>query len=546
MLVNLRISSYALIDYLECDFSSGFTVLTGETGAGKSILVGALSLLSGAQAKESMIKDVKDSAEIEAVFELPHLSAHSDLSDYLEDGQLIVYRRISRKKASVCRINNRTVSVKGLKLIMRNVIEIIGQHAVYQLFDEESARAFLDRFISKELDGKLSDYRSTFSEMRRALASLNALKADNERSAEKERFLSLQISDISSKNFISGEDVELEERLKSLKTSVVMKGRLARIDACVESSLDGLQGALLDIQHAPSDDDFWRQFKSEAHEIVSKLNDYKSELSSRTELYESNSESELDDVESRLQEIDAYKEKYKCTTLDELLSYLEECEAQLKLIGSVDDQLTSLRASHDRLKTLCQEKATEISGLRKANAPQLVLRITEILKRLGFSHVDFTIGVEFSAEQLDEFGGDDCSFHASFNKGQAQRPLSQVASGGELSRLFLGLYTVVSGGTSCPTLVFDEVDVGVGGLTALSIGDTLQVLSENKQVFCVTHLAQIARRADHHFTVEKSERDSDTVTAIRYLNAADTATEIHRMVGGEDVVGAIDNSFLNR
>jgi len=546
MLRLLRISSFALIDSLECDFSSGFSVLTGETGAGKSILVGALSLLSGAQAKEGFIKDGADSAELEAVFDIPHLRDHPTLGDYVEDDQLIVYRRLSRKKSSVCRLNNRTVSVKDVKTVMASVIEIVGQHAVYQLFDDQSARLFLDRFIGAEADKKREHFKESFLRLKEAQLELKSLSEEHEKRAEQERFLSLQISDIEEKAFFQDEDSQLEARLKELKVAVRMKDRLSRIDNSVGVAIEALQGSLSELQHDTGDDEFWNQFKGDAHEIVSTLNDYKAELQSTSEAYDASSETELDQVESRLQEIDAYKEKYTAHTLTELLDYCDECKVKLARLASFEDEISQLREDVDRLRQECESLAMELSNLRKTYVAGLEERITGVLGKLGFSYVNFSVLVDFSMDTLSESGADVCSFQASFNKGQEQKPLSQVASGGELSRLFLGLYTIVSSGTHCPTLVFDEVDVGVGGLTALTIGDTLKSLARKKQVFCVTHLAQIARCADHHFSVNKQEKNGVTTTSIQPLGGNETAAEIHRMVGGSDVVDALEQPLLHQ
>lgn len=540
MLTHITIRNFAIITDCELDFHNGMTVLTGETGAGKSIIIDAISLLLGKQASEEWIKTDSDTAYLEAIFDLSNSPIPNSLESFLDgDTQLIVSRKLSRGKSSVTKLNHQSIPLKQCRELLTPLIAIIGQHEHMRLIDAEHQLTLLDSFGGEHFKELQEHYTTAYTEFSRLQTLISQQNQDKGDTAQKIEFLDFQIQDLAQHNFVANEDVTLEEQRKKAKNVEklsrcynTLSEHLNTIVASAQES-ERVLASLLDAE--PELAEWQPQFSEISVETEEKLRDVQTKQH-QLSAYEA---LEIDDVETRLDTIFKYKQKYHVASTEQLAELLESLNQQKVDLESMTIGSSELEVKYKKAQTEAQEIAQELHYVRKVLGSRLAQEVKDKMTHLHFQHADFQIDVEKDESRLTASGFDTITFFVSTNLGEPLKPIQKVASGGELSRIMLAMRVVFSRIQSASTLIFDEVDTGIGGLTANTIGEYLHDISKSAQVLCVTHLPQVARCTDHHYVVDKQMKDNSTTTRVLVLNQSEKESELKRMLGGEAVISSI-------
>ncbi|MBE6991904.1 MAG: DNA repair protein RecN [Ruminococcaceae bacterium] len=535
MLSSLHIENIAVIESADIGFGPGFNVLTGETGAGKSIVIDSISAVLGMRTSRDLIRTGAERALVSAVFEqIPrHQWFDDNLIPFDDSGELQILREISADGRGSCRVNGRAVTVGMLRQLGESLMAIYGQHDSQQLFDEQNHLSVLDGFAAHvEL---IEDYRISFDGLSELRRKMDKLRMDESEKARRIDNLTYQISQLESANLKPGEDEELASRRKLLRSAGKLMDALQQAYIALSGG-DDSDGAVSllsetagELGSVASISDELEEAYTRANELAVAADDLADELRMLRDSYDF-SENELDEVESRLDVLHKLKKKYGSTT-EEMLEYLDKCRQELETIEFAEDELKKLEKKFKVLQSEAMEKAKKLSDARKHAAEQLKSRIMSELSQLDMPKVQFE--TEFTETDLTSVGMDSVRFLMSANVGEALKPMSKVASGGELSRIMLAIKNVLAENDGIPTLIFDEVDAGVSGRAAAKVAAKLKAVSEGKQVLCVTHLPQIAARADLHFSIEKSEEDGRTYTHVTPLEYDGRKMELARLIGGD-------------
>lgn len=538
MLSQLYIENIAVIEKASIDFDAGFNVLTGETGAGKSIVIDSIGAVLGERTSRELIRTGAKSATVSAVFRLEEGRAAEKLAELgyapEEDGTLMIQREISDSK-SVCRINGRPATVSVLKEIGTLLVNIHGQHESYDLLSPDLHVGYLD---SMGLPQDLTDrYRAAFDAMRAAKQGLDSCSMDQAQKARQIDLLTYQIDELEAANLRAGEREELNRQ----KTLYRNSERVAQSIAEARSALNGdeeTQGAVSAVADAAAALGEAERYLPELHELAERLQGISYDLEDCGEEmrnYSSQLEydpAELDEIEARLDTIYRLGLKYGGSE-EEMLRYLEKSRAELESIRLSDENAAKFRADYQKHKAQAESLAAEISAWRSAAAEAFSGRVREELRFLNMPNVTFEVRQERCP--MNELGCDRIEFYLSTNAGEPAKPISKVASGGELSRIMLAVKTVLAGKDDVGTLIFDEVDTGVSGSAAQKVGLKLREVSLSRQVVCVTHLAQIAALADTQFLIRKQVRGERTYTQVDRLDEEGRQRELARIMGGEEI-----------
>ncbi len=535
MLSLLHIENIAVIECADISFDQGFNVLTGETGAGKSIVIDAISAILGQRAYRDMIRTGTNKASVRAVFrDVPELSWFSQQGvEY--DPETVIQREIYLDGKNVCRVNGSLVSVTILHKLGLQLINIHGQHDSAALFDEENHLNFLDAFADN--DGLLADYQETYgvvSGLRRELSKLSMDEAEKLRRMESLRF---QIDEISRANLEPGEDEALEARRKVLQNAEKLSDAINEGVDCLYGSdeSDGAASLMAQAERALSRIARYDDSLSELHERVKDLmyqvQDAAEGLRDSRDNFAYSAE-ELEQIETRLDTIHRLRRKYGATCED-ILGYLERAKEELDRIEFADDHRERLKKKLKQAEAEAVSKAKALRASRKETAARLSLRILDELRQLDMPKVQFEC--VFTEIDLAPNGADSVAFYMSANAGEALKPMSKVASGGELARIMLAMKNVLAEKDSVGTLIFDEVDTGVSGRAAQKVAEKLRAVAKSKQVLCVTHLPQIAALANTHLLIAKSERGGRTYTSVTPLDIEGRKRELARIIGGTHI-----------
>ena len=545
MLSLLHIENIALIDRADIAFGPGFNVLTGETGAGKSIIIDAIGAVLGERTSRDLIRTGEKSALVTALFrDLPNLPWFQETGiGPDENGELLISRKLQGDGKNLCRVGGVPCTVVQLKALGSQLIDIHGQHDGQQLLDETCHLGYLDSFGG--LGGPLADYQEAYAALDQLRRQIAALQMDEAEKARRIDTLQFQIGELERADLRPGEEEELEERTTLLRSA-------DKLMAAVEGAYSALFGT--DSQDgaasllAQAEGELSRV--AEASGELSRLSAAVSELRYGAEDAAEGlralrddldfSPGELDQVEDRLDQLHRLKKKYGAT-VQEMLDYLSRCRQELDQMELADDTLSKLKKQRKAQLALTREKAEALSQRRRQAAEQLKTRIEEELRQLDMPKVRFQ--VDFAPKPgklgLDETGMDEVSFLMSANVGETLKPIAKVASGGELSRIMLALKNVLAENDDIMTLIFDEVDTGVSGRAAGKVAQKMSRLSRNCQVLCVTHLPQIAAMSDCHYAVQKGEKDGRTYTSVTELDREGRRAELARLTGGEHLSSAI-------
>ena len=536
MLELLHIENIAIIEAADIEFAPGFNALTGETGAGKSIVIDSLSAVLGQRTSRELIRTGAEKAFVSAAFSgmAPELTETLGIQPEA-DGTLLLQREIQTDGKNVCRVNGRPVTVGQLRALGAQLLNIHGQHDGQQLLDEEQHIVYLDSFGRVEsLAITYAEKYKNFTDIRR---QIGALQMDEAEKARRVDTLQYQIEELRRAKLTPGEEEELTARRGMLRNAEKFLGAVAGADYALNgddsgggalSALRQAQDALSGVRHL--DDAFGQLYErlgeaySEVYDIAATVEDKRGELDV--------SPGELDRVESRMDLLYRLKKKYGAT-VEDMLDYQARCEAELAQIEDAGDTLVRLEQALSKAEKETRQAAQELSDARKAAAEQLTAQILTELQQLDMGKIRFA--VDFAEKPLDSDGMDTVRFLMSANVGEELRPIHKIASGGELARIMLAMKNVLSEQDHVGTMVFDEVDTGVSGRAAQKVAEKMARISRRKQVLCVTHLPQLAAMADTHFSVEKGERGGRTYTEVRRLDREQRRRELARLTGGSHV-----------
>ena len=535
MLRLLHIENIAVIEQADILFEDGFNVMTGETGAGKSIVIDAISAILGERAYRDMIRTGCGKASVRAVFDrVPELSWFAE-NDVPYEDELTVQREIYLDGKNVCRVNGLPVSVGVLKKLGLQLINIHGQHDSAALFDENYHLSFLDSFACNE--NLLEVYRQKYQSLQALRREMERLSMDESEKLRRMETLKYQIEEISRAALKAGEDENLEARRKLLQNAEKLSDGLEEASRCLSGGedSDGAASLLAQAERALAKLTRFDESLTALHDTVADLmyqvQDAAEQAGDRIYAM-SYSADELERIEERLDIIHRLRRKYGATCED-ILAYLDRAKAELDEIEFADEKMEQLRKKEKAALREAMDAAMALRESRKQAAAGLAERVLKELADLDMKKVRFSC--EFTETELSPLGADAVAFYMSANLGEALKPLNKVASGGELARIMLALKNVLAERDHVPTLIFDEVDTGVSGRAAQHVAEKLRAVSKNKQVLCVTHLPQLAALADTHFLIEKNERDGRTFTAVTPLDFEGRKRELARIIGGSSI-----------
>lgn len=535
MLCALHIENIAVIEHADITFHRGFNVLSGETGAGKSIIIDAISATLGERTYREVIRTGAEKAFVSAVFEgVPKLDWFSD-NHVPYDDELMIQRELWLDGRNICRVNGQSVSVSVLRQLGQQLISIHGQHDSQQLFDEDRHLFFLDSFAD---DGaQLTDYHSSFAAVKDIRAELDRLNIDDSEKLRLKESLEYQIGELEKAELKPGEDAELESRLKLLMNAEkLVSGLNAAIDSLygdesTSGAIDGLYNAKQSLDSVGRVDGNGSEFSERVQELIYSAQDLAEELKDYRDGF-SYSDEETERIGARLDLIHKLRRKYGATC-EEMLDYLAKAKDKLDEIAFSDERKAQIEKRLAAATVIAQNKAAYLHSLRAEAAKELERKICAELDELNMPKVQFTC--EFTEIPLSADGTDGVRFLMSANLGEALKPLSKVASGGELARIMLALKNVMASHDAVQTMIFDEVDAGVSGRAAQKVAEKLLSVSKGRQVLCVTHLPQIAATAEHHLLISKSDRNGRTYTQVDALDLDGRTTELARMIGGAEI-----------
>ena len=533
MLSVLHIENIAVIEQAEILFEGGFNVLTGETGAGKSIVIDAISAILGERTYRDVIRTGANRAFVSAIFtNIPQYDWFSENQVEFDTQELQVQREIYADGRNVCRVNGRPVSVAALKKLGGRLINIHGQHDSQQLFDEENHLTYLDAFARDEQE--LEAYQQAFSAMQSVQREIQKLSMDESEKLRLVETLTFQIEEIRAANLVSGEEEQLKERRKVLQNAEKLSDALRMADEALYGgdSSDGAAGLLSNAEHALSRVSTISADMQTLYQKISDLmysvQDAADELRAmRDDL--SYSEGELEEIEERLDAIHKLKRKYGAS-VEDVLAYLADSEQRLDEIEFASDRIETLKKREAELQKETIRQGEILREKRLSAAQAMESRICDELHQLDMPKIRFVC--EFTPQQPMQTGLDSVRFLMSANVGENLKPLSKVASGGELARIMLAMKQVLAQQDGVPTLIFDEVDAGVSGRAAQKVAYKLWTVSKGRQVLCVTHLPQIAAMADAEYTVEKRVENERTYTSVLHLDESGRKQELARLIGG--------------
>ncbi|MCM1214782.1 MAG: DNA repair protein RecN [Lachnospiraceae bacterium] len=543
MLQSLHVKNLALIRETEVEFGQGLNILTGETGAGKSLLIGSVNLALGGKFDKEMLRRGADSALVELVFVSRSEKVRQKLEqlelEAEEDGTVIISRKLQAGK-SVCKINGETVTAKQVKELAEALIDIHGQHEHQSLLHKKKHMEILDSYCGSEYGPAAQAVEEAYEAYSRLCRELSG-EAMDEEAREKERALAgFEWKEIEQARLTAGEDEELEKRYRLMANSKKITENLAESYRYTGNEEDAGAGASLSralraMRNVSGYDGRLEELEGQLAEIDSLLADYNRDLS------EYMSDCEFDDeefarVEERLNTLNHLKGKYG-NTIEAVIAYGEGRQQLLDKLSDYDAYMRDLekncKAAEEKLQKACET----LSAIRCRNAKTLTKKLKEALENLNFQTVSFEIAVRQS-QTVTAKGYDDVEFLISTNPGESLKPLAQVASGGELSRVMLAIKTVLSGKDDIDTLIFDEIDAGISGKTAWRVSEQLDTVGKAHQVICITHLPQIAAMADTHFAIEKNSTQDDTITDIRALEPEESLGELARLLGSDELTEA--------
>jgi DNA repair protein RecN (Recombination protein N) len=545
LLVSLHVKNFAIIDEVEVYFKDHLNILTGETGAGKSIIIGSINAALGAKVGRDILRRGADYALVELVFQTKDEEMHRVMKEMdlpWEDGMIIISRKIMPGR-SISKINGENVTASAVSQIASLLIDIHGQHEHQSLLNKAKHLEIVDRFAKDEIGSLKEELELCYQDYMKFKKEYDQAGIDEEKRLREISFLEYEVNEIKSAQLVLGEDEELELSYKKLSNAnTIAEGLQAvyRMTGYETSAAGDTMGrALRQLMKLAEYDDRIPSFLNQAKDIEDILNDFNRDLSEYISDME-NPEEELDEVAKRLDFINHLKSKYG-GSLEQIIRYGEECEKKLEKYQDYDAYMQKLGKSLADAETKLKNRCEKLSQIRKKQAKILTDKIKEALISLNFLEVKFEMTFE-RTKHYSANGYDDAEFIISTNPGEALRPLSKVASGGELSRIMLGIKSVLAQKDDIETMIFDEIDTGISGRTAQKVSEQLANIAGSHQIICITHLAQIAAMADSHYLIEKKTDGMTTQTTIEELNPEESIDELSRILGGAEITDRVRES----
>ena len=542
MLLNLHVKNLALIEEVDVDFEKGLIVLTGETGAGKSLILGSVNIALGNKASKDMIRKGTDYSLVELTFSVSENCAKQlkKYDIYMEEDNIITVTRKISEGRSISKINGETVNIKTLKNVMSLLIDIHGQHDHQSLLYTKNHLDILDKFAKDSILELKEKIKEEYSKYTKLIKKLEEFNIDEGQKAREIEFAEYEVNEIESANLKPEEDVQVEEEFKKLSNSKEIVSALSEIYNALSYETAGGLGdiinkAVMDINSIKGMDEKISQFQTELYdidnlcrELTSQIYDYNSGMDFNPE--------HVRKVEERLDVINHLKLKYG-NSIEEILRYKEEKEEYLEKLNNMTDEMESVKNQISELEGTLNNLCTKLSEQRKKAAKELEVLVKQALVDLNFIAVEFEIQIT-RKESIGENGFDNVEFMISTNPGESVKPLVKVASGGELSRIMLAIKSILATEDDIDTLIFDEIDTGISGQTAMKVAEKMAKISRNHQVICISHLSQIAAMADSHYLIKKTADENSTTTSIKKLTRQQSIEELVRINGGSGITEA--------
>ena len=545
MLLNLHVKNLAIIDEIEVEFSEGLNVLTGETGAGKSIIIGSINIALGGKVSKDIIRTGTEFALVELTFlaeDSEQINSLEELGITLEEDVVVISRKITKCR-TINRVNGETVSVSLLKSIADILIDIHGQNEQQSLLYKNKHMEIVDRYAAEKMCGRDMEFSEMYRQYKDMLVKYSEKEMSEEERLREVSFIRYELEQIEQAHLVKGEEEKLQERYRYLSNANEIKSGINEVYSLVEDSYGDSQSVSQMLGRSShilakisGYDERLKELARQIADIDELIMDFNRDLQEYASDMDENGE-EFAEVETRLDLVRTIKSKYGATT--ELVeNYAKDLENKLEKYEAYEEYRANLEKKIEIYKIKLEKLGESISKIRKKCSAELEKRITDALIDLNFLQVKFEIAVR----ELDEFnskGKDEVEFMISTNPGEDLKPIGQAASGGELSRIMLAIKAVLAEHDSIGTLIFDEIDVGISGRTAQKVAEKMAFIGRSHQVICISHLAQIAAMADHNYLIEKNNSLNKTSTVIRQLEGDEIVEEIARILGGAKITDAV-------
>lgn len=543
MLIHLHVKNLALIEDIEVEFGPGLNILTGETGAGKSVLLGSMQLILGGRTARDMIRTGASCALVELLFQVENKKAEQALNSlgiFTEEGQVLLSRKIMDGR-SINKINGETCTVGQMKAAAECLLDIHGQHEHQSLLYQEKQLEILDAYGREKIRPAKEAVRQSYEEYRKYMRALKELDTDEEQRNREKAFLEFEISEIEKAHLVPGEDEELETLYRRLNNGKLILETLQSVHSL--TGYDSGQGAgeavgtgVRELLRVTEYDTQLESMAETLQEIDGLLNDFNRELSSYVEDLSFDDET-FYETEKRLDQINGLKAKYG-RTIEEILEYQNTQQQKLEKLARYEENFLEARQNLKKAEEQLEKDSYVLSEIRKDYSKTLTEKIIEGLRDLNFLDVKFRIDFQRKQEFTDN-GYDSIEYEISTNPGESVKPLGRIVSGGELSRIMLAIKAILADRDQIETLIFDEIDTGISGRTAQKVSEKMAVIGSRHQVLCITHLPQIAAMADTHFEIEKHQKGSETITEIHPLGERESVRELARLLGGAEITEAV-------
>lgn len=524
MINTLHIKNIGIIDDVTIDLNEGFNVLTGETGAGKTLIIESLQILSGGRFSKEMIRRGEENSFVEASFYLPNLN--------FEDNMVVISREISLKGKNTCKINGRLVTVTELRNFMKNIIDIHGQNENQSILDLNNQINLLDEYSEKELKVFKNKYTSLYEEYIKIKAELDKNYGDDREKQRKLDLLNYQLKEIEDAKLKKGEEEILEEKIKLINSSEKISQNLQESETQINNNIvDSMNYVIRLLEKI-------EQYSSKYAELVSRLKNSYYEIQevgvdinliSKDNYF---NEEEKFDIEERLDLINSLKRKYG-NSIDEILKYKNNIKDEIYEIENLEGYINSLKSKLRNLEEEMMKLAEKMHDIRIKFSKDLSSKINKELKDLEMKNATFSVKIEFNEnKKFNKNGLDKIEFLISTNRGEEKKSLIKIASGGEMSRIMLAIKTILASVDKIPIMIFDEIDTGISGIAANVTGEKMKKISKSHQVICVTHLASIAAKGEYNYFISKETLENKTRTTVKLLNEEETLMEIARISSG--------------
>ena len=540
MITNLHIKNIGIIDDLEVDMNRGMNVLTGETGAGKSLIIDALGIICGGRFSKEMIRKGENYSYVELCMYAPN-----DINSV--DENIIITREIYSNGRNLCKINGRLVTVAELRNFMSNYIEIHGQNDNQQILDSRTHIKYLDNFSGDKLIGLKLEYKEKYIRYNEIKRELRNNYGDEKEKQRKLDLLKYQLNEIQDAKLKVGEEEKLEERRKIIVNSEKIAKNLSEADGAIgENTIDAIGIAIRALEKIESIDNKYGESANSLRDIYYQIQEISRDVNEYMEDVDFD-EQDREKIETRLDIIDNLKRKYG-NNIEEILKYSDEINCEINKIENAEEYNEKLRKEQEKIEKEMTEIAEKISEIRKKNAQELSKKINDELIDLEMKNAKINVKVEYKINEFYEDGKDQVEIFIKTNVGENENKLTQIASGGEMSRIMLAIKKVLAEVDKMPIMIFDEIDTGISGKAAKSVASKLKSISLNHQILCISHLAPIAAIADYNYFISKKVENERTSTEVKLLNEQEVLWEIARISSGEinEVTLQYANDLRNR